>query len=160
MSGKSKQQLFFELTRAIRENQAANQKLDHAVFKSLGINATDGRCFDILDQHGPMSAGHLASSAGLTTGAVTQVIDRLEKKGFVERLGDPEDRRRVVLAITDEGRRVAGELYAPLARKGAEEFSYLTNAEIDVLIEFHRRSTALQEETAETILGDLEEGRP
>ncbi len=157
MARKTKQQLFLDLTKAIRDNQTANQKLDHAVVKSLGINQTDGRCFDILDHHGPMSAGDLAAAAGLTSGAVTQVIDRLEERGFVERSDDPEDRRRVLAGITDEGRRVAHEHYAPLARRAAEEFGRLSRADLELLIDFHRRSTALQDETADAILARVDQ---
>lgn len=155
MASKSKMELFLELTEAIRDSQSANQKLDAAVMKSLGINQTDGRCFDILDHHGPMPAGALAKAAGLTTGAVTQVMDRLEAKGFAERVPDPEDRRRVLLGVTDEGREVARAHYAPLAEKAQKELVFLTARELELLIDFHRRTTALQNDRAEEILEEL-----
>jgi len=148
-----KTELYTELTKAIRDNQTAVQKLDHAVVKALEINSTDGHCFDILDQHGPMAAGELARAAGITSGAVTQVVDRLERKGIVERIPDSTDRRRVLLGITDEGRRIAWSFYGPLAEKAAEEFAYLTVADLELLIGFTRRSTRLQLEAAERILG-------
>ncbi|MBN8867403.1 MAG: MarR family transcriptional regulator [Solirubrobacterales bacterium] len=149
---KTKQQLFLELTKAIRDNQAANQKLDHAVVKALGINATDGRCFDILDHHGPMPAGELAAAAGLTSGAVTQVIDRLEQKGYAERLADPEDRRRVLVAITERGREAAHGFYGPMAARAMAELSDLSKADLELLADFHRRTTAIQAEAADEIL--------
>lgn len=155
MARKTRQQLYLELTRAVRENQTANQKLDHAVFKSLGINLTDGRCFDVLDLKGPMSAGDLATAAGLTSGAVTQVIDRLEERGFVARRNDPSDRRRVLVEVTDRGREVASGYYAPLAERAMAEFSHLTRADLELLIDVNDRSTAMQDEIAEEILGRL-----
>lgn len=155
MPGKTKELLFLDLVKAIRDNQSANQKLDHAVVKALGINATDGRCFDILDHHGPMSAGDLARAAGLTSGAVTQVIDRLESKGFAERFSDPEDRRRVLAGITELGKERAHALYRPLSERARQEFGELTRRELESLIDFNRRSTALQQEAAEKILDDL-----
>lgn len=155
VAAQTKQQLFLVLTKAIRDSQSANQKLDHAVVKSLGINSTDGRCFDILDHHGPLSAGDLARAAGLTSGAVTQVVDRLGSRGYVERLDDPDDRRKVLLGVTEEGRRVARELYSPIAERAAEEFRGLSKADLELLIDFHRRTTAIQNEAAEAILGEI-----
>lgn len=155
MAEKTKMDLFLDLAQAIRDSQSANQKLDAAVVKSLGINQTDGRCFDILDHHGPMPAGRLAAAAGLTTGAVTQVIDRLESKGFAERVADPDDRRRVLVGVTEEGSARARSHYAPLAEKAQRELVFLTRAELELLIDFHRRTTALQDERAEEILESL-----
>jgi DNA-binding MarR family transcriptional regulator len=158
MADDRKSELYTELTNAVRDNQTATMKLDHAVVKALGINATDGHCFDILDRHGPMPAGELAKAAGITTGAVTQVVDRLERKGIVERLPDPTDRRRVLLGITEKGRRIARDFYGPLAEAAREEFGYLTEADLELLIGFTRRSTRLQLEAAERILGISPEG--
>jgi DNA-binding MarR family transcriptional regulator len=160
MARKTKEQLFLELTKAIRDNQTANQKLDHVVVKALGINQTDGRCFDILDHHGPMSAGDLAVAAGLTTGAVTQVIDRLQSKGYAERLADPVDRRRVFVGITEAGRKAAHGFYMPMAERAATEFQYLTRGDMELLIEFNHRATKLQNETAEQILRKLSREAP
>lgn len=152
MSTKTRQELFLELIKAIRDNQSANQKLDFAFCKTLGINQTDGRCFDVLDHHGPMTAGHLAAAVGLTSGAVTAVIDRLAAKGFAERLDDPTDRRRVLVGITEAGSQRAAQYYGPMAQRGAEEFKSLSAAEVELLIDFHRRSTIIQNETADAAL--------
>jgi len=152
---KSKDELFIELTKSIRDNQAANQKLDDAVCRALDINRTDGRCFDILDHHGPMSAGSLAAAAGLTSGAVTAVIDRLEEKGFAERQSDPADRRRVLAGITDKGREEARRFYNPMAEKATEEFKDLTVADLELLIDFHRRVGWIQDEAANDIIDSL-----
>ena len=65
----------------------------------LGLNPTDVRCVDLLDQHGTMTAGALAELAGLSTGAVTFLLDRLERAGFVRRVRDLEDRRRVLVEL-------------------------------------------------------------
>lgn len=155
MAEKTKMELFLELTKAIRDSQSANQKLDAAVFKSLGINQTDGRCLDVIDHHGPLPAGELATAAGLTTGAVTQVIDRLEAKGFVERTPDPEDRRRVLVGVTEKGRSRAHAHYSPLAEKAQRELLFMTRADLELLIDFHHRTTALQDERADEILESL-----
>jgi DNA-binding MarR family transcriptional regulator len=74
----------------------------HAVAERLGLSATDSRCVDILNQHGPITAGRLAELTGLSTGAVTGIIDRLARVNFVRRESDPTDRRRVIIQLVPE----------------------------------------------------------
>src|SRR5437762_10316436 len=71
--------------------------------ESVGLNSTDIGSLCLLLLHGPAPAGRLAELTGLTTGAVTGVIDRLEAGGFVRREFDPADRRRVIV-VPDRGR--------------------------------------------------------
>src|SRR5215813_7862986 len=80
-----------------RQLSAATILFHQAVADRLGMNVTDHKCADILERHGPLTAGELAERTGLTTGAITGVIDRLEKTGFVRRAEDPGDRRRVII---------------------------------------------------------------
>ena len=65
----------------------------------MRINGTDFECLDVLDWTGPIPAGELARRLGITSGAVTGVIDRLERGGWVHRLADPSDRRRVIVEL-------------------------------------------------------------
>ena len=77
----------------------------------IGVNATDMQCLNILDYEGPVPAGRLAELTGLTTGAITAAIDRLERAGYVQRVRDPHDRRRVVIQPTpQEGQEVFGAI--------------------------------------------------
>ena len=68
-----------------------------ALAEHLGLNATDLRCFQLVIDEPGLTPGRLAEGSGLTTGAVTGVLDRLEKAGFVERRPDPSDRRSVTV---------------------------------------------------------------
>lgn len=70
-------------------------RYDELVAARLGINRTDLRCLDLLHETGNMSAGQLAVGSGLTTGATTRMLDRLERIGYIRRLPDRDDRRRV-----------------------------------------------------------------
>src|SRR6185436_7386052 len=70
-----------------------------AIADRLGVSVTDLKCYSILRQTGPITAGELGERLGLTTGAITGVIDRLEHVGLVHRARDPNDRRRVVLEL-------------------------------------------------------------
>ena len=91
----------------------------------MGVNRTDGRCLDLLEHRGQMSAGELARASGLSTGAITAVIDRLEHAGYAQRVADPADRRRVLIeptakAFDRDAQRVepAGQRLDDLERRG------------------------------------------
>ena len=90
-----------------------------AVAERMGVGITDAKCRSILAQLGAMTAGDLARRLGLTTGAVTGVMDRLERAGFIRRVDDPKDRRRVVveLVVDLERDRAIEELFAPMAQR-------------------------------------------
>ncbi len=92
-----KSELVAELAGMMRELSTATILFHQAVADRLGMNVTDHKCAGILTQSGPITAGDLAVRTGLTTGAVTGVIDRLEKAGFVRRVRDGTDRRRVIV---------------------------------------------------------------
>jgi DNA-binding MarR family transcriptional regulator len=77
----------------------------------IGINQTDLICLNALFRQGPMSAGQLASAIGLTSGATTTAIDRLERAGYVHRRNDPNDRRRVLVVASEDGARQAFALF-------------------------------------------------
>jgi len=70
-----------------------------AIAAAAGLHATDYECLDVLDWTGPITAGELARRVGLTSGAITGVLDRLERANWVRRTSDPKDRRRVVVEL-------------------------------------------------------------
>src|SRR5438105_15388836 len=85
--------------------------LHAAVAERLGLNITDHKALDFACRGGgPVTAGELAELTGLTTGAITGVIDRLEKAGFARRERDPNDRRRIILRPTSRAREI-GRLF-------------------------------------------------
>jgi DNA-binding MarR family transcriptional regulator len=91
----------------------------------------------------------------LSTGAVTTVLDRLERAGLARRVTDPADRRRVLAEITPETSRLVEEIYAPLASAGAQELERYSEAELALLRDFLRRGRALQEEHIERVRARL-----
>jgi DNA-binding MarR family transcriptional regulator len=145
-----RRQLYDELGSEIRANQRATDVVDEVISQLLGINRTDARCLDILDQHGSMSAGNLAEASRLTTGAITAVIDRLERAGLARRVPDPADRRRVLVELTPKAYETAMELmvepmtalWEPLGGRYSED-------ELRLLIDFTRRGREIQERHAE-----------
>ena len=112
--------------------------------EDVGVNATDLGSLCLLLLHGPAPAGRLAELTGLTTGAVTGVIDRLEKGGFVRREVDPADRRKVIV-VPDAGR-VDRDLFPhfpSLQRARAATFyDDFSDAELERIAEFFSRLTS------------------
>ena len=86
-----------------------------AIADRLGLNVTDHKCMDLLLINGPLSAGQLAEMTGLTTGAITAVIDRLEQAGFARREHDFRDRRRVTVQVIPKRCRDIERLFEPFA---------------------------------------------
>ena len=144
----SREDLLQALGHAVRANQRATDAVDEAAAQLLGLNRTDGRCLDILEQHGQMSAGELARQSGLTTGAITAVIDRLERIGYVHRVADPSDRRRVLVGPTQKAREDSWELFGPLADAIRPMLSAYSDEDLRLLIDFQRLSRELQERHA------------
>ncbi len=147
MSRQTKSELILTLADEVRAAQAATDQLDEAACRALGVNRTDGRCLDVIDREGPVPAGRLAEASGLTTAAVTAVIDRLAKRGYVRRLDDPNDRRRVLVELTPLARERAGIIWGPLATFH-ETLSSLTMEQLELLSEFHRRGREYNEQRA------------
>lgn len=101
-----------KLKDVIRANQVAQDVWDDCASRFMGINRTDARCIDIIDRHEKITAGVLASESGLTTGAVTVVVDRLEAAGYVARMRDLDDRRKVWIACTPITTEISSRMFA------------------------------------------------
>ena len=87
------------LNHAMRRSGAQWSLFSQAVAARVGISASDFECLDLVILEGAVTPGRLAEASGLTTGAITGVIDWLERAGFVRRDPDPTDRRRVLRAL-------------------------------------------------------------
>jgi DNA-binding MarR family transcriptional regulator len=133
-----KRELFDRLIVELRAAVAASARYDQAVADALGFNRTDTRCIDLLDREGQLTAGELAARTGLTTGAITTVIDRLEKASHVRRLPDPSDRRRVYVELTAEARNTAAGFYSDHARRAEQLYPRYTEEQVELLLDFFR----------------------
>ena len=102
----------------------AARHLVHSLLASeaLGLAPTDLMCMCLLQLHGPATPGWLAEMTGLSTGAVTGVVDRLERGGYVTRAQDPHDRRRVIVAPDVERFARDIERHAPARAPSTLEF--------------------------------------
>jgi DNA-binding MarR family transcriptional regulator len=141
----SREQRIFETIELVRRNQVLTQMLDEAAAAYLGVNPIDGRAIDVIDQHGRITAGELARELRLSTGAVTALIDRLERAGYARRVSDPEDRRRVLIEVTPAVQRLSARIYGTPedAVAWAAEFS---DKELELLHRFQQLSAKWLEE--------------
>jgi DNA-binding MarR family transcriptional regulator len=144
MSKQSKTELIEELRREIRGAQSAVAAVDQAVAERLGVNSTDHRCLDVLDQRGPMTASALADALVLSRSAITTVLDRLERRRYVRRMANPDDRRQVVIALTPLLYRRVRELYGDGQEVAAALARYRVD-ELALLRDFVRRDRELNE---------------
>jgi DNA-binding MarR family transcriptional regulator len=126
---KARQALMAEAGNAMQAYQRSTQAFDDAVGHALALNPTDLRGLDWLVD-GPKSAGELSTGTGLSSAATTTLIDRLERKGFVQRVHDPDDRRRVLVEMTADGRERVGRYYGPLVEEGTALFAGATDKQI------------------------------
>ena len=103
------------LISAFRTSGNLDRAFDNRAAEALSVNLTDLHCLNIVENRGGVTAGALAAEAGLTTRAVTGVLDRLERAGYARRVRDPTDRRRVKIEATDHFYARADEIWRPVA---------------------------------------------
>ena len=145
MSRDKKQELVDELLHMARAHEAANDAFDEVAREKLGINRTDLRCLNIIDNSGPMTAGRLAELSGLTTAAVTSVLDRLERAGYARRVRDQPDRRQVIVEVTPLLAERATPIWGPLGEEARSTLSRMSAEELRALIDFYRLGIELNE---------------
>ena len=109
---------------------------NHAVAAYAGLHETDQECIDLLDWTGPIAAGEIGLHLGLSSGAVTGLVDRLENGGWVRRERDSSDRRRVIVHLSHERGAELWRLYQPLAEAIDAYRDQLGERDLRVVVEF------------------------
>jgi DNA-binding MarR family transcriptional regulator len=128
--------LMQELEHAVRKSSAIGVIFGQTVADAVGVSSSDLECLDFLNIEGRVTAGRLAELTGLTTGAITGVVDRMEKAGLVRRERDAEDRRKVYVAIVPEALGKIARYYAPLQKAVTKDWEGYTDAELKLLLRF------------------------
>ncbi len=111
---RTRQQLLKALDEAARRLGAQTVLVSDLVATRVGLNSTDLECLDLLYLAGATTAGRLAAHTGLTSGATTAAIDRLEHAGFVTRRRDSTDRRVVLVEVVEAGAKLILPFYRPI----------------------------------------------
>jgi DNA-binding MarR family transcriptional regulator len=137
-----KERLISELVELFRDSGNQDSAFDNLAAERLGVNRTDLHCLNIIENSGGLTAGELAAEAGLTTGAVTGVIDRLERVGYARRVPDPSDRRRVKVEVTPGFYARAAKIWGPMRRDWGEVLSSrFTTEQLERVADFLRATT-------------------
>jgi len=144
-SQEKRAELLGELAREFRQFTGLGASFFRAAAERLGLTVTDMQVIDLLESEGEASAGQLADLTGLTTGAITGMLNRLEEAGLVSRERDPNDGRRVIVRIAkgqDDMQKV-GSIFASLGQAWVELASQYDEEQLAFLLEFLERSSAL-----------------
>ncbi len=139
---KRRDELMAALNRAMRDASGQGVLYSQAVAERLGINSTDLECLDVVVMRGPVTAGDLARATGLTTGAITGAIDRLDRAGFAKREHDPADRRKVLVRATPLVERRIMPLFRPMEQASVSALSGYNDDELALLLDFLTRAHA------------------
>jgi len=131
-----------------------------AIADRLGLHPTDHKCADLIIRNGAMTSGRLAELTGLTTGAITGVVDRLESRGMVRRVADPRDRRRVIVEIVknDAVECRMRDLFQGISDGTRALLEGYSDGELALILDFVQRSNAMSH--AETLKLRASEGTP
>ena len=152
-AGKSKKQgLIGELISEFRTAGNQDSAFDNLAAERLGLNRTDLHAINTIENSGGLTAGELAAATGLTTGAVTGVIDRLERAGYARRVPDPADRRRVRVEVTPKFYARADKIWGPMAADWTSRLGRRFSAEeLERVTEFLRSTNELSREHIERL---------
>ena len=125
-----------------REMSTETIMFHQSVADVLGLHITDHKCLDLIRQYGAMPAGRIAELTGLTTGAVTGIIDRLEKAGYVRRANDPKDRRRTIVEPIGNKKweRKIEAIFIPFHERMHKLLSSYSDGELDFLLDVLTKS--------------------
>lgn len=135
--------LLAAVLREVRRMTAQSVLISQAVSERFGLTSSDLECLDLALLSGGATAGEFAKATGLTTGAITGVIDRLERAGYVRREKDPTDRRKVVVRARPAMTRRIAPLYDSLQREMTALWSRYGDGELALVLDFLTKSCDL-----------------
>jgi DNA-binding MarR family transcriptional regulator len=133
---KTRAGLMEELEHAMRRSSAQGTMFGQTVANRVGLSNSDMDCLDFVILEGRVTAGRLAEVTGLTTGAITGVVDRLEQAGLVRRERDDNDRRKVFIVPVSESVAKIGKFYEHLQRAMLKVWDAYSDAELRLLLRF------------------------
>ena len=147
----SKNDLVMQVNMSANEYSISQVLFRHAVGGILGVNLTDMECLALIFFKGLSTPSELARYTGLTSGATTAMLDRLEKAHLIERRRNPQDRRGTLIVLTNERTQEIGAVFA----SGREAINRLTSSysesELETIADYFRRLVIVWEEEREKL---------
>ena len=128
--------------------------LHQAIAQTVGLNATDTKCIDLILRapKGVLTAGQIAELSGLTTGAVTHILNRLEERGFIERLRDDHDRRKVFVRVRQESLAPLTPRYEAIGRRFMSLVEQYGDRDLRLICEYMEKATEVSERELEALV--------
>ena len=158
MTDRSKGELVGELIREFRTSGNQEDAFDGLAARLLRVSETELRCLNIIENGGGLTAGLLAAQAGLTAGAITGVIDRLERRDYVRRVADPADRRRVRIEVTGAFYRAAQQIWGPMAADWQAQLAAEYSVdELETIVSFLQSTNELGRRHMDRLRGTLQD---
>ena len=118
----------------------------------LGLHTTDHKCLDIINEYGQVTAGQLAGLTGLTTGAITAAIDRLEKARLAKREFDPNDRRKVIIKVLPDRMPEIRKLFKTSLKEPLQKvLSHYTNDQLTIILDYIAALIEMHEKSARNL---------
>lgn len=150
MPSDERKDLIREVGKAVQAFQDSTDSFDEAAAARLGINRTDLRCLGVIAARAPVAVGEIARAVGLTRGAATTALDRIERKSYARRIRDPDDRRGVLMEMTDKARKEAGAIWGPVVKAGERMMAGYSDAELKTVLRYLREAIVVQLENLAT----------
>jgi DNA-binding MarR family transcriptional regulator len=154
MRSAARKRILEELGRVGREHSDATVLFHASVASLLGLHPTDYKVVGLLERLGALSAGDIARHSGLATASVTNLLDRLEEKGFVRRVRDTEDRRRVLIELVRDRLSAGRALFSSTIESLSKLFEGYSDQELDIIADFLRRNADRLREETRKLSGD------
>lgn len=141
--------LYQELVEAVQFAGTLTVLHANAIANRVGLSATEFEATDIIRRYQPMTAGKLAELCGLTTGAITGIVDRLESRGFVKRERDPTDRRRVFITSVEDAERSKKlrAFYQPIDTEFRMFVKHYSKQELCLLLKMQQEANVMFEKS-------------
>lgn len=154
MTHSTKTDLKKRTLKAVAEYAVNLTRFRNAMSEGLGFNVSDMECLRLLFLRGIATPSELARHTGLTSGATTAMLDRLEKVGFIERRPNPDDRRGTLITPTKSGAEKVASWFESARKAQAELISSYSEEELEIIADVFERFTKLWEQEREKIRKD------
>jgi len=154
-------ELIEQMNLAGREVSAAAVMFHSAVASRRGLSATEEKALDVLMREGPLTHADLTRHTGLAPASVTNLLDRLERKGYAERTPHPQDGRRILVAAkTDQVFAAMAPLFEDWVRSLDELYSEYTNNQLATIADFMHKAAERQRAATERLTSNSRSGEP
>jgi DNA-binding MarR family transcriptional regulator len=147
----TKQELEHAVIMGAREYGISTTLFRNAIGSKLGVNVTDMECLALLFFKGLSTPTELARYTGLSTGATTAMLDRLEKAKLIQRQPNPHDRRGTLITVDKSSAKTVGPLFADTRKAQNELVASYSESELEIIADFFQRFTNIWEQGRQKI---------